>query len=444
MRPRTRPLPLLSAAAAALALTALPGAPGAAPAPVRCGTVERLPHAVATPRPPRRVLRGGGLPKQTRDSFGGSYQVRESTNFAVKWEGGGVSEDDAAFALASLEDSWALYMGELGHTPPTGSEDFRINAYIAGPTDNPSIDFDGGYATVDNQGHAYLVVSRSLLDQARANLRHVLSHEFYHDVQLGREVFYDQSASWYWEATAEWASQELDPDLGDAYGFVGAFALRAELPVYYFGDPFAGELEGVHQYGASIFPRHLTDRFGDSTMVPLSWETAGPGDDPLDRLAAQRPEGTLADAYREFAPHLALLDFTARNHIQAWVDAYDGAYPGNRYALEVPPQGTGDWVTPGDRAPRALGANVIELAWPMTGAAQVEIEVDTAGSNGTPGQVSATAVLQTVSGTEYVPIEITGGAGSAVLPMLTDGYLVVSATADTRSFDEWFGYRLRV
>jgi MYXO-CTERM domain-containing protein len=430
----------------------LPGNAGAAPprGHVRCGTLERLAQAVRTPRPARTFTLGGE--KQTRDGFGGGHEELLSTNFAVKWTSANLTPDQAQQVLDILEDSWSLYFDTLGHTIPAGADQFRINAYVSGEKDNPSIDFDGGYANLDGEGFTYLVLSTNLIGQADDDgLLATASHEFYHDVQFGTEAYIGESAYWYWEATAEWASQQLYPDLDDSYAFVGAFALLTELPIFFSGDAFAEDPSGVHQYGASIFPRHLTDRLDSPALVADSWEQALPEDDPLDVLDGLLPSGTIAEAYAEFAPHMALWDFTRRDLIVPWVDLYADAYPDDdAIALRIGPEGTGGLVSaPAGRQPHSFGANVIEIARPASGELDLSVEVDAAGSLGTPGQLTAT-VVRPVPGTadvDYTPVAIVGGAGAAHLELAADqpiAYLVVAATADTRSFDESFPYRVGV
>jgi hypothetical protein len=426
-------------------LAALAAAPSRAEAHPRCGTIERLPSLASQPRPPRIFLGGGE--KATRDSFGGDYQIRESANFALKWTTSVVDEDEAAMALAVLEDSWRLYIDELGHTPPPGAESYRVNAYVSGLEDVPSIDFDGGYAWIDDEGYAYLVVSRNMFtpEQGGDTLRTVLSHEFHHDIQLGLDVFNAGSAYWFWEASADWAAQELYPEMAYAYGFVGAFAMRAELPVFYAGDALGGDVSGLHQYGASIFPRHLSERWGDPTLVSGAWETAGPADDPLEIMGGLLPEGDIAAAYAEFAPRMALWDFERQDLIIGWVDAYGTQFPDGRFAHRVPAEGTGGWIgPPPGREPRAWGASVIEVARPASGLVAIEVEAETTGSSGIPGLVQAVVVRYTEDGIAYEPIELAAGAGAATVPLLTTGYLVLFATADTRSFSESYSYQVRI
>ena len=235
---------------------------------------------------------------------------------------------------------------------------FRINAYVSSETDNPAIDFDGGYANLDDEGFPYLVISANIFGEEPFfdRLQSVLSHEFYHDIQFGTTAYQAESAYWYWEATAEWASQQLYPDLDAAYTFVGAYALATELPVFYAGDAFGDSPSGVHQYGASIFARHLTDRLELPSLVPESWEAAGAEDDPLDVLDGLLPGGDIAAAYIEFAPHMALWDFTRRDLILPWIRDVHRALPCHRPArLEDRP---GRHQRLDDRAGRARTARV--------------------------------------------------------------------------------------
>ena len=434
-----------------LLLLSLSGEASAAPRgslPIRCGTLERLPAARHAPRPPRIFL-GGGV-KATRDGFGGGHDVLESTNFAVKWTSAALSQEEAQLVADVLEESWALYVDSLGHTIPAGADQFRINAYVSSEEDNPSIDFEGGYANLDGEGFTYLVIHASHFgpDSDVESIRSVLSHEFYHDVQFGMNAYDAGSAYWYWEATAEWASQELYPDLDDAYTFVGAYALATELPIFFAGDPFGDSPSSVHQYGASIFPRHLTDRLRLPGLIVDSWEAAGADDDPLAVLDGLLPAGTIEDAYMEFAPHIALWDFTRRDFILPWIDTYVNVYPDvDPVAVRIGPDGTAGWMTaPAGREPGAFGATVIEIARPESGELDLSVEVDAVGSLGTPGRMDATLVRQS-DGIDYIPVPIDRGAGAAHV-VLAEGepvvHLVVAATADTRSPDETFSYRVQV
>lgn len=416
---------------------------------LRCGTLERLPGALQAPRPAYLPLGGGKL---TRESFPGQYQVRESDNFAVRWNSPDVSFADAGVALAALEHAWALYIAQLGHTVPAGADRYRVNAYISGPGDEPAIEHDGGFAAVDEEGFAYVVGSASLfgIDGGADEVRHVFAHEFYHGVQYGLDGFRDPSGYWYWEAAAEWAAQEAYPDLAGPYSYVGAYAVATELPIYLVGDPFGSTLDGLHQYGASIFPRRLTERYEGPGMVVESWETAGPDDDPLLVLDQLLPEGDIASAFAEFAPRMAVLDFSRRDLILPSVNSYSIGRA--RIVARVPPDGTGGWVAvPEDRQLRAFGANVIAVERPDEGEFHLAVDVEPLGTEGTPVDMAVTIVRETDDGITYAPISLkrrSGATGVAAQLVLDDpeafAFIVVSATAETRSLEEIFPYRFRV
>ena len=435
----------------ALPASAAAGQPGLPPA-VRCGTMERLDRALLVPARRRaRILHPPAAGKTTRDSFGGWAHLRESDNFAVKWTSDDIGDADAGVAVATLEESWSRYIGGLAQDLPTGADQFRVNAYVVGPNDALSIDFTGGYTDLDSEGYPYVVMSADLFAPSadRDAVRHVLSHEFYHAVQFATGAFAGQEARWYWESTAEWASQEVYPDLPDGYDLIGAFALTSELAVFDGADPLMRSLSSYHQYGVSVFFRYLVERSQSSTLVADSWRSAGAQDDPLDVVGGLLPDGDVAAAYREFAPHTALWDFAHRDLILTAVQSWTRNDPGvGRFVAGVGHSGTGGWTTiRDDRLPRAFGTNVVEMVRPDSGQLELSVEVEPAGSLGTPSTAQVTLVRESGAGITYTPIALTGGAGAATAS-LPEGeeraYLVVAATADTRSTEEIFPYRFWV
>jgi hypothetical protein len=444
-------MPRHLALALVVALTAAAAPAAADTHSIRCGTPARLPqlHTRVTPAP---VPHAGGV-KAVRDGFPGPYTgVRESTNFAVKWQSANVTEEQAQTVLDTLETAWLVY-ATLGHAGPTGTQTYKLNAYVHTPDDNPSIDFEGGYAWVDDQGYPYFVIAATIEDPEA--LQHVTAHELYHDYQLSLPAFQDGTAYWFWESTADWAAQEVFPELSRPYAFVGAFALAPELALFFAGDPFGEDpIGGVHQYGASIFERYLTDRVGDPTLISRAWETSEAGDDPLRVLDELLPdgevEGELAGVLAELAAHNATWDYPQRDLIYEWVAYYQAAFPQrSEFHATVFGEGTGDFVSiPGDRALHSFGYHVIRIVRPADGVVEIALEVDAEGSAGTPAAWTATFV-QTTEGAapEYIPISLDGGAGERVfvLPAGEDlHYLAISVTGDARDDAETFAYRYRI
>jgi len=444
----------LRLAVAALVLLAA-AAPAAADAParaIRCGTLERLPALEGRARP--APVAHAGPNKLVRDGFGGVYTVRESANFAVKWQSASLTEEQAQTVLDTLEATWVKY-ASLGHAGPTGTETYKLNAYVHGIEDNPPIDFDGGYASLDDQGYPYFVISSNIIDDGDEVVQHVTAHELYHDYQLSLSAFADQSGYWFWEATADWAAQETFPALARPYAFVGAYALATELALFSAGDPFGEDpIAGVHQYGSSIFERYLTDRLDDPTLVPRAWMESGPGDDPLEVMDGLLPagaiEGGLAGAFADFAATNAIWDYPQRAQILGWVEAYAQQFPGRpRYHATIFGEGTGgfDEIEPA-RALRSFGYHVLRFVWPADGVVELSLELDAAGSSGTPAGWAAVVVYEVEGGEPvYLELPIDGGAATLELPRPEGGelgYLAISVTGDARDEAETFGYRYRI
>lgn len=434
---------------ATLALT-LPAAPAAADThSIRCGTPDRLPelHTRVRPAP---VAHAGPAGKLVRDGFGGPFTgVRESTNFAVKWQSADVSEAKAQIVLDTLEASWLVFAA-LGHAGPTGTETYKLNAYIHTIDDNPSIDFDGGYAWVDDQGYPYFVISANIAEGT--TLQHVTAHELYHDYQLSLPAFQEGSAYWFWESTADWAAQEVYPASSDGYSFVGGYALLPELALFSAGDPFAKDpLPGYHQYGASIFERYLTDREDNPTLIAQAWETSDAADDPLRVLDALLASGSTAEIFAEMAAHNAVWDYPQRELILPWIDYFRAAFPGVApYHATVFGDGTGGFLdSPEARPLRSWGYHHLRLVSPADGVFEIALEVDAQGSLGTPATWFAAVVAVTEAGLQYVEVPISGTTGELTVTLPegpADGlhYLAIGVTGDARDDTETFAYRYRI
>jgi hypothetical protein len=287
-----------------------------------------------------------------------------------------------------------------------------------------------------------------LTDPDPTVLRHVASHELYHDVQLTIGAFFDEHSFWYWEATAEWASQEMYPDDDGPFVFIGAYALVPELPLSYFGDPFGADpVTGVHQYGASLFPRYVTDRFTDRSLVPRSWETAGETADPLRVLDGLVEQASLGDLFADFSARNAAWDYEQRAQILSSLARYEAAFPErDRAAAMVGAGGTSGFVTVAPhRLPRALGYNLIEIEPPASGRVTVAVRADAAGSQGTPARTTATFVAGEGTDAEYTALDVSGAEATVdVGPGGSRGYLVVAAAVDERGELETFGYEFQV
>jgi hypothetical protein len=413
--------------------------PAAADVPhVRCGTprllaTQRIPK-LATRSPRTRLLDG---PKQVQDTFGEAYQILESTNFAVKWLDLSIQPDLAQLAVDALEQSWTKYIDEFGHAPCETCDEFKINAYITGAMETPAIDYAGGYAWVDQGGNPYFVISKDLfasVDSAET-IASVAAHEFYHDVQFASGAFTFETTpyGWFWEATAEWAAQHVLPDAADPFVFSGAFALRSELPLYFYGDPFGeNQVEGVHQYGAAIFWRFVTDKLGSPAAIVDTWEEAGADAEPMNEVEARLPSGDLAALHTEFAARNVLWDYPYRDFILASIANYQAFSPElDLISLRVPANGTPRAPLP--RPPYGFGYTTIEIARPDLG--QMTVEVSTIVNANVA--LHGTVVFDQPGGPTYLPLPVDAATATGRLTIdfpagVERAYLVVSITTPTR------------
>ena len=415
----------------------------------RCGTPARLPQLHTRVQPAPVAL--GGAEKLVRDGFGGPFTgVRESANFAVKWQSADVSEEKAQTVLDTLEASWLVYAA-IGHVGPTGTDTYKLNAYIHTIDDNPSIEFDGGYAWVDDEGYPYFVISANIEDLE--TLQHVTAHELYHDYQLSLPAFAEGSAYWFWESTADWAAQEVYPASSDGYSFVGGYALLPELSLFSAGDPFAEDpLPGYHQYGASIFERFLTDREDDPTLIAQAWENSQASDDPLRVLDGLLASSTTAEIFLDMAAHNTVWDYPQRDLILPWIDYFAAAFPQTApFHATVFGDGTGGFVdSPANRPLHSWGYHHIRLLRPDSGVVEISLELDQLGSFGTNPSWFATIVgVPAGAAPEYTAVPISGTTGELTVT-LPEGegddihYLAIGLTTDTRDDTETFAYRYRI
>lgn len=432
------------------ALLALTAEARAERVPFRCGThehVANIEQLKAIPLPPQPHL--GGSTKLTRDPFG-THQKLLTDNFAINWGSANLTPEQAQRVADAAEDSWATFVGRLGHPPPTGCETYRLNIYVSWETDNPSIDYDGGYATLDNDGYPYLVISKNLVDSVDS-VQGVVSHEIYHDFQFSTDAYWSHYGNWYWETTAEWGAQEVYPESSNAYGFVGALALTQELSLYFMGDPFAMDPTGQHQYGAGLFARYLSDRVGDPTLIPRSWLTASGNDDPLDVLQElMGADHDLDTIIAEFYAHNATWDYPQLPLFGWSIGSYEATYP--EYEQQAAPLilsgGTGGFIDVApDRPLHEHGAHHLTLSAGPDKTLEIEIQGAATSSNGAPATWWATVIRQTADGMVYEPVPFTGTDGALVVT-LPEGEniarLTIGVHGDGRDMDATFDYQLQV
>lgn len=413
-----------------------PEAWAAPPAPLRCGTAERLRDA-----PPARrglVLSAGGARGQ-RDVYD-LPNVRTSTHFAVRWGDGNpppLAQVDAL--LDHFELAWDVEVVELDHEPPYGSDAFLFNVYVGDSGSGaPSSYGAGGYQTVDAEGWPMIVVARSSFVDP-SFLQHTAVHEFYHAIQSQTGRFpYDGIAAWYWEATAEWAAIHAVPDNPSNGVFAPGYVWLPELGVPAFDYPDEGTLEEYHQYGAFLFPYDLSRAVGPE-VVTGTWKDAGRDPDPMSVMAR-----TVADAGLDFdelwldhAAHAVLLDSPLQDVLAPHFETFSFSYPGED-VLTRGLSGTGGDGKLGAEAPRRYGHAVIVLRAPPAGVLHVAIDGEAAGTEGSPAVFGGRVVVDAPGGPTYAELPFAGTEGRLDLEVDGDDvYVVVGATTpDAARWDD--------
>jgi len=332
-------------------------------------------HQLA-PRGPR------GSSKEERDAFGLFPHQLVSENFVIKWgdEGFAVSESHVLSLSEDLESSWQVMTGDWGFPLPYGSSSYLFNIYLSGSAAiaPPSREGAAGYYTSDPAG--YPMIALDPVSVSRPNFRPELAvHELFHAMQYTSVAPGSSSialASWYVEASANWAASEIIP-AGAARSLSG-YALAPHPSVYAVE---AGEDGACSRcYGAFVLPRYLTERTGDPLLVPRSWQSI-PMDvlplDTLDGLLADHDLG-IAEAFASFAAHNATWDYEmGLAYRQALAESAPGDLGDHRYALSLEGAGSEGWQeAPEATLPGPFGYNILRLQRSEAGSVHVGFRVE--------------------------------------------------------------------
>ncbi|HHO49375.1 MAG TPA: hypothetical protein ENK18_00525 [Deltaproteobacteria bacterium] len=339
----------------------MPALAGLAPPP-RTGPV---------PLPP---LLGAG--KGVRDAFG-LPNTRGSQNFAVHWgNSGSFSNNQVQNLLDSFEHAWSVYVGEMDHATPYGTESVRFNVYISDSGDGaPSSLGAGGYYWFDDEGWPMIVISRDVLfdNQYAAQVSH---HEFYHAIQGATERFaYSGISAWFTEATAEWGAYAVDYNNPYNGEFLFAYGLLNEYPLPFFDYPDTGALQEYYQYGAFLFPVFVSE-LGGWQLIRDTWMDTGAEPDPLEVLRARMADDglDLDEVWLDHTAHNAVWDYTLGAGFKEQVNDYKDIFGIDPIMATFSGEGTGGTEEVTERAPGHYGYNVIRLRSPDPGDLTITID----------------------------------------------------------------------
>lgn len=362
-------------------------------------------------RPPRPPVQPPAE-KQTRDYRTNLLPYEyETENFVVKWGSYEDFTDADVEALASaFEHGWDTEIDDWGYPSPYGTDTYKFNVYIGDTTSAPSSQGAAGYFYYDGEGWPMIVIAAAQV-RHRSSVASTAAHEFFHAVQDAVGTYeYDDQGAWYFEATAVWTEEQIYPDLAETSSWVAVFAYLPHYPLNYFDYPDTGTWEELHQYGAFLYPRHLSDTYG-TELIRRSWEEAPRGGDPLvvlDDLLAE--EGTdTPSSFFDFAQRNATWDYANGDVYAGWVEAYGFEDARNSGTF----RGADDSPKMPDQPPRTYGANYWEVA---THADEVVL---TFAADDPEVEWSVALVERAGDERTVTPIEITDGA--AEVELVRDG-----------------------
>ena len=399
-----------------------------------CGTLALMqPGPAVEPVPSDHVVvRDEG--KLLRDAYGGNTEVATSKNFALKWgPQEPVSDAAAGILLEQMERGWEVEMEQLDHPSPIGTEEFLFNVYIGDSGAGAPDSYGVNYFSQDADGWPMIVLHPGNLD-APAGAGPTVAHELYHAVQhaTGAYVYWDMDdpRAWYWEASASWVMGEVFPEDDGQAGLLQGYAYFPHLSVHHFEYATAdGGIEQLHQYGAFIFLRYLSEQVADAMLIRDSWVGAGPYDLPLERLdellVDEDPDLGIDAVFPEFAAASATWDYQLGDLYAWWLDYVSEYYPGqdHRVADRVYGDGTDGWEEADEELqPEELAYNIIEYRSPDEGEYRV-------GLDGDPDVPWAlVVVIETDEGAQYQRVDVVDGSGEGLVEVPDDAsvYLAIS------------------
>ena len=423
----------------------------------KCATLERLRLA-----PP--LLSNDEIPvlppnsnKASRDSVCPSCNSLSSDNFILRW-GNGVSQTQAQDVLDSFEYSWTQEINRLGYDAPSSTDSYLFNVYIGDSGNGTPEGFGAaGYFTGDRDGYPMIVIAKQTLTD-EYYLDSTIAHEFFHAVQ-GRTNRYDYDTygpgAWYWEATANWIEGEVYPGSEDMAYFLVGYTFFPHYPVNFFDYPDQGLLQEYHQYGAFIFPLHLTEVEGDATLIRSSWQDQSSLDDPMEVLNTYlQPFGTtIEEAWLNHIARMTVMDYQYGSTYEEYLSYYSGyAESQNRYAATVTQSGTNGWTSgPSNTKPQRFGHNTIIARNLSDSAVTFAVRGEATGSAGSAASYGGTVTRVRGNNVSHFPLTFSGVNGEVTLTGVQNGdehYLSIGVWTDSwnsnRVYSETFDYEYNI
>jgi len=291
--------------------------------------------------------------------------VQYSERFALKWGPDfDLSEDNANAILTHFEEIHLAEVESWSMASPTDGVRY-FNVYV-GDTGGviPSVGGMAGYYTTDSSGHPMIVLANDTVTDL-PYARSVIAHEFFHAVQWASESFWTwETGSWFWEATATWAAGEVVPDNDSYWNALPHYALKPQIGLYHDTmTEHGGAPPDLHQYGAFIFPRYISEVLESPETILSAWRDGETDDDPVAWMRVHMTDEVFGAALVDHAAHNLTWDYIHGERWSSWVDEVASWYPDqdDRIAPLIA-HADADWYTVGDEdMPGAGGYNLIPI-----------------------------------------------------------------------------------
>lgn len=342
---------------------------------------------------------------------------QSSDNFILRW-GSGISSAEASAVLDAFEYAWEVEVGEMGYDVPDTTDTYLFNVYIGETGSNtPNSYGAAGYFNIDTQGYPYIVLAKTTITN-EYYLDSTIAHEFFHALQARTNRYsYDYAgpSAWYWEATANWAECFVYPDdLNMAYFLVG-YTFLPQLPVNFFDYPDQWITQEYHQYGAFLFPLHLSEIEANRDIIRDSWQDDSTKTDPMEVLDVYLSDygTTIEDTWLRHIAHMSVMDYEKG---QQYTDilGYYNTMPesSNVIADRVSGSGTNSWRNNvADLEPYRFGHNTIYASNLSLTEARFSVKGDSQGTQSSSAIFGSTVVRKRGNGYTYYPLEFTGVTG---------------------------------
>lgn len=369
-----------------------------------------------------------------------AYQTYETEHFQIFYDTDGANSSKVTSEFLSkcetvLENCWDLFIVKMGMEPTTTSvlssgdktTQYKTNVILMG-TGVTYYDLGanewGAYGSVDTAGYPYFMCCLAAMDSPT-----VVAHEFGHAVHYaqGDNAWKDNIYLGPWfEAVANWFAEQYIYEYMSGTTQLSHLYLRSNSltkmngRAYYEAWPILQYLtedpDNTGVYGEKFVQKVLATNLGSTNV--LFWEV----------LESANGDLTTADTVGMYASHMATMDFKNKALYNKTINS---AFSGNyffwqqRYTMLEDLGETGDYAVAPERAPQAMGYNIIPLKFDAG-----EVSVTLNGLTDAEGAGwTARLVKESSQGvTSYSDIFNAGETMSISVTSTDELYLTVAAT----------------